>query len=431
MKCGVSEVIITPEIGLPMPGYFEERLSEGVRDDLFAQAMVVESGKEVVALASVDIVSIMSPLVAEIRKRVNRETGIPEGHIMVSATHTHTGGPTNCVDFDGYSISAELLERLTSLITGVIVDAYHKRSEAKVIFGSGEENRLSFNRVCLMNDGTYISNPGFRDDIKCASAPVDYHVGVLRMEDAKGNLLGVAVNYANHADSTGGLQYSADWPGVLRRELKKKYGQDVVILTFNGCCGDVNHVDFIGRTYSGKICYAEHIGTHLAEDVEQIIAANNEPEANERVDVRRYLYVSKRRKPTAADIAWADDILKNGTDKIHRMVYAKEIRSLVEHPIETADVEIQAIRIGDVVFTTFPCEAFSCIGLGVREKSPFQKNMIVELANGYLGYVPSKNIFGGKCYETKIARYNSIMPEDAADVMQEKALLLHEGLKEG
>ena len=57
----------------------------------------------------------------------------------------------------------------------------------------------------------------------------------------------ILVNFGLHPDGIGGTKFCADWPGFMRIALKEKYGEDVTVLFFNGCCGDVNHPDFLHR----------------------------------------------------------------------------------------------------------------------------------------------------------------------------------------
>lgn len=40
INCGMCELDITPPIGSSLPGYFEDRKSTGIRDPLYAKALV-------------------------------------------------------------------------------------------------------------------------------------------------------------------------------------------------------------------------------------------------------------------------------------------------------------------------------------------------------------------------------------------------------
>ena len=54
---GAAAVVITPPVGTPMAGYYYDRAAEGVHDDLFAKAVVLESGGAKAALVALDLIS--------------------------------------------------------------------------------------------------------------------------------------------------------------------------------------------------------------------------------------------------------------------------------------------------------------------------------------------------------------------------------------
>ena len=60
---------------------------------------------------------------------------------------------------------------------------------------------------------------------------------------------------------------------------------------------------------------------------------------------------------------------------------------------EIGEVEIQAIRVGDVGFVGVPAEYFVELQLDIKKRSPFKRTFVSELANGWVGYVPTKKAF--------------------------------------
>ena len=59
------------------------------------------------------------------------------------------------------------------------------------------------------------------------------------------------------------------------------------------------------------------------------------------------------------------------------------------NPEPLKNVRHQAIRIGDAVFVTVPCEVFTEIGLEIKQQSPFEKTFVLGLAAGHSGYIPT------------------------------------------
>src|SRR3954449_8526726 len=91
LKAGVAFVDITAPIPFRMHGYFYERLSTGIKDPLYARAIVLQQGKETAAFVFCDLVGIPFAQTTPARKKASEATGIPVEHIAVTGTHTHTG----------------------------------------------------------------------------------------------------------------------------------------------------------------------------------------------------------------------------------------------------------------------------------------------------------------------------------------------------
>lgn len=64
---------------------------------------------------------------------------------------------------------------------------------------------------------------------------------------------------------------------------------------------------------------------------------------------------------------------------------------LIESNPNPAPIQMpmQAIRLGNAVFVTFPCEVFTEIGLEVKNQSPYKNTFILGVAGGFSGYIPT------------------------------------------
>ena len=91
LRVGVAATDITPPLGIPMAGYYHARGADGVLDPLFSKAMVVESDGERAALVTLDLISVTRAITDQARAEIEKATGIKGGHVMISATHAHTG----------------------------------------------------------------------------------------------------------------------------------------------------------------------------------------------------------------------------------------------------------------------------------------------------------------------------------------------------
>lgn len=99
-------------------------------------------------------------------------------------------------------------------------------------------------------------------------------------------------------------------------------------------------------------------------------------------------------------------------------------RSALREPAD--DVDIRVVTLGDFALAGFPSEVFCEFGLKVKRESPMPVTMVAEMANGWHGYIPTREGFARGGYETSFAYQSHLVPE-AGDQMCATALALLEG----
>src|SRR5919108_3730371 len=148
MRAGVAKVCITPPVGTWQGGYgARSRPCEGVHDDLFARALVLDSaGAEGgegqttrAALVSVDIVGLTHELAAASRRRAEAMTGIPAANIALCASHTH-GGPVtrSSLGPGGPQTDPEYLAVMEKYLAGAVAAAARRLAPAAVRLGRSQ-----------------------------------------------------------------------------------------------------------------------------------------------------------------------------------------------------------------------------------------------------------------------------------------------------
>jgi hypothetical protein len=92
------------------------------------------------------------------------------------------------------------------------------------------------------------------------------------------------------------------------------------------------------------------------------------------------------------------------------------------------NVKLQAIRIGDLAVCGIPFETFVEIGLELKDRSPFPQTMVIGLANGRYGYLPTpeQHRLGG--YETWLG--TNRVQKDASVIITKHLLEMLAELKE-
>ena len=97
--------------------------------------------------------------------------------------------------------------------------------------------------------------------------------------------------------------------------------------------------------------------------------------------------------------------------------------SRVEAKPKQWPVQIQALRVGDVGMVGLPGEVFVEIGLEIKRRSPFDHTMVIELANDWVGYIPTDKALQEGSYETELGT-NSMAVPGTADLWIETAVKL-------
>ena len=274
VRIGAAAVKITPPVGASMAGYYYERGVENIHDDLYAKALVIEKDGTRIAIVSCDLIGIQAPIVAEIRRLVEKSTGIDAAHVMIGATHSHTGPviPSFREKYGTKNKGAEILEaylaKLPALVALSITQANAALTPGRLSFELGHEASMSFNRRYFMNDGSVAWNPGkLNPEIVKPAGPIDPDVSVLYAETTDGKPVSTFVNLAMHLDDVGGTEVSADLPFTLSTILGKIKGTEMVTAFLQGCSGNVNHINVNSATPQSGHKEAERLGTILAGEV--------------------------------------------------------------------------------------------------------------------------------------------------------------------
>jgi hypothetical protein len=99
-------------------------------------------------------------------------------------------------------------------------------------------------------------------------------------------------------------------------------------------------------------------------------------------------------------------ILKPGKARMSMdRVKAFKVLDVAARKGKPIEAEVQVITLGnDLAWVALPGEIFVELGLDVKKRSPFKQTMIVELADGAIGYIPTKRAFTEGNYEPTSAR---------------------------
>jgi neutral/alkaline ceramidase-like enzyme len=409
LQIGLAEIDITAPVGYRMDGYFTERLATGQKDPLKAKALVLQQGDTRAALVVCDLLGMPQSMSREVRARAAARTGIPADHIAITATHTHTGplfaGERARIFSEQAAAkygkdplaSVNYPETLRDKLVDVIVDANARLAPAAMELVRTEDDRLSFNRRFHLKDGSVRFNPGvLNPEIVRPAGPIDPDLPFILFNRDKKPIGSLSV-FALHADTVGGTEYSADYPGQLAAELRREFGDGFISLFGLGTCGDINHIDVSGRRkYDAWL-----IGRQLGVDL--VSARPRQPIERAALAVASTRLSLPLRSVSAAQAATAKaNAPKIGTNELPFLAQVETATALdLLRRGPTLDAEIQALRLSpDVAVVLLPGEVFVDLGLAIKRGSPFRHTLVVELANDNPAYIPTEKAFKEGSYET-------------------------------
>ncbi|MBM3810745.1 MAG: hypothetical protein FJW20_03820 [Acidimicrobiia bacterium] len=414
LRAGRAAVKITPPTGVPMAGYYSIRLAEGVHDDLYAKAIVLDDGLKKAALVACDLVDISAELVEESRKQIQSLTAIPPERVMISATHSHTGpllrprflkaaepGPRRLAEQYRAGLPGKIAEAVKLADAGL--------TTARAWAGVGHEESISFYRRFLMKDGTVRFNPGkLNPEIVQPMGVIDPDVNALWLESAEAKPLALYVNFALHLDTVGGTQYSADYPYTLSKLMGKLRGADLLTLFTIGAAGNINHIDVKTKAPQKGHGEAQRIGTVLTGEVLKTLTRGERVEGESVEATREVVRLPapsfRAEEVEAARRVWA----QFGQPKpppFLDMVHAAKVLDVADRNGQPIEAEVQVVSLGRrVAWVGLPGEIFVELGVAIKKASPFPQTVIVELANGNISYVPTRKGFSEGAYEAVSAR---------------------------
>lgn len=430
LRVGTAAVEINPPVGIPLAGYYSARGCEGVLDDLHAKAVVLDDGQTQVAMVVCDLISLPRHTVLEARKLIEQQTNIAGGHVMISATHTHTGPVLDRKsareEIGGVNpLVKEYTAALPAKIAESVVQAYQRLAPVRVSYARGQEDRLAFTRRFWMKDGTVGWNPGKNNpNVIRPVSPIDPEVGVVYFETPEAAPVLTYVNYAMHPDTTGGLKCWPDFPGVLARRLAEYKGDSMLTLFANGACGNLNHINVRWSDRQHGPEEALRLGTILAADVFKIYM-DLKPAVIGPLAVRSEVVSLPLPVVTEQDIAEAQEIVKQGSKaRFYDQVKAYKVLDVAARKGQPWEAEVQVVTLGpDLAWVAMSGEVFAELGLSVKAASPFRQTHIVELANGSFSYIPNRSAYAEGAYEVIASR----CAEGSGEIMVEAAIrMLHE-----
>ncbi|MGH9398126.1 MAG: neutral/alkaline non-lysosomal ceramidase N-terminal domain-containing protein [Terriglobia bacterium] len=372
---GWSKREFTIPIGHRMAGYVaREKPSTGRLGPLFVRALVLKQGRLTAGIIVADLLLISNRWAERLRSRLARVLDTRREHIIVAATHTHSGPQVDTRPFDfasgreDRSVERSLMRSIEQRMERVLAEAKQSIERVKVaaahvpIRGVATDrnhpNRGKTQRLFLVR---------FQGKLNCA---------VLGVYGCHSTVLG--------PDNT---LLSGDLHAEIARSLEKSVN---VVLMTTGAAANISTRFTRSAQTSRELC------TLAAEVTRQAAMARFRPLRGARLAMRAQttrLRVSNLESVPPSKIRKTGRLGVVGTE-------ARLIRERLARAPEFASGSIMApltvLRIGTIDLAALPFEIYSDTGEFLWKRT---RLIPICYANGYWGYVPSPAA-GPEDYET-------------------------------
>ncbi len=399
MRVGTSQIDITPKPGVQLSGFAARvQPSTGVLDLLYAKALYLACGKSQLLWIHCDLIGFDRSIVQAFRRWSQKELGLGETQVMLSATHTHAGPCTIHLREAG-EYDPAYVEFLMSRLQEVARGALAKTEQCEMVEVEGKLN-LAVDRR------------------KRASAHTDPRVAALGFRRSDGTFAAALVNYAMHPVALGpnNRQISGDISGQAASKLAEALPGSPVVLMTNGACANLNppaeNVPFAQmQKWGGQI--ADAVGGLLAS-----AKAGAEPK----------LRIATRVVSLPLEVLDAEGINRFADkallDAEPLAEWGEKYRRVVEHWRKTLlkngrdqgngqhEAELFGIRLNGVMLIGANAEVFSAFTDMLRCQSD-AKIYLIGYANGDVGYLPTRAAYAEGGYEVEVAHmfYGGFRPQ--------------------
>jgi len=384
-KAGAAKVNISPAPDALPDGF------NSIHDSLYARAIVIDNGSTGAALVSIDNGFLNESIWKNVTETIKEETGIPVENVLLCPSHTHSAPmlmrPPSSSDADAPEdpILSEYISLIEKSIIDVVVKAESNLQPARIGYGTGFSD-FNVNRD-VINPETRLWSQGPNYD-----GVTDHTVYVVKIEAATGELLGVFINFAMHANwmFMSGV-VSAGLPGGVARYIedyyRNFYDTDVVALWSMGAAGDQNPVHFgslrmrdatdaqADAAFARRVQMIGSFGQVMGEEVIRVLQQTKRLDDEIRIYGAQETITCPGRTRTDTNNREGNPGSYIDGDPVH--------------------IKLSLLELGNIAFAGVNAEVYNLIAQSLQKESPMANTIFLSITNGGAnsGYIPSDDAF--------------------------------------
>ena len=450
---GFSEKSITPDRPVCLAGQFHTRISEYVETQCMVNVMAVETAKDQTFLCSCDLVGITDHLVVSVREKVAaKNAGIHVNKIILAAIHTHTGPAiytnkyiarpsataypnantvmpegkkfvNNTVIPEEVLVGEACLEFVSDRISDAICEAWENRKHAFCSSGFGRAS-IGYCRRIIRTEGG-VAKLGYKITKENVFVEVeggsDTGIEMIFICDNTYKPVGVAASVACPSQIVEFKNFvSSDFWGKARMFIKEHFGENFHIIGLCSAAGDQSPRDNLRWLRGVEPSMADVEGTVLVgRRLANAIIEAYEKAKNTLVDKielnhKTVIFDLPINKVSRAEYEACKEALYQYVEEANKDEFTFEDMIRI-HPevgkvflydwqkgVDTLPAEIHIVRFGDMAIATNPFELFLDYGNRMKVRSKAKQTMLIQLACGSMGYLPTAKAESRGGYGTSV-----------------------------
>ncbi len=339
---------------------------------------------------------------------------------------------------DDFMDGKEAFLFLEERITKAVVEAWENRRSGKFAQGFGRAAIGMCRRVCYSDGSAKMWGDTNMASFTELEGGNDSGIEMLFFYDENGKLTGVVGDIACPAQVLEHRMFiSSDYWGKVKILLREKYGEDLFVLGLCSAAGDqcprdmirwvnpetpiddpnIERNDYIERDADPSMFDIEGswlVGKRIVNEMEMAL---------ERVRTKYDEAVLKHekltidlplRRVTPAEYEHAKEALESFAAKVEDHVNFDDnakmhihtgtiMRYELQHTRDIEPVEIHIARLGNVAIATNPFELFLDYGNQIRARSRARQTILIQLACGKCGYLPTEKAEKGSHYSAYVS----------------------------
>lgn len=360
LSAGAALAPINPPLGSFIAGADRNRKFSGVKDSLYAKAVVISDGNTSLAIVTIDCIGLLNPEIRKIQKLASEKSSVPAENIIISSTHTHAG-PDVVGIWGPDPLTSGVDTTYVSFLIQTAVDQIilaEKNKQPVKLFGNEAEYKADwFSNIC--------------------NEELDHSISTLQLKTESGISVATLTNFACHPTflDTHFSVVSSDYPASFYRQMD--FTQGGVNLFLQGAIGGwVQPKDDLFKGELLEIPFqfnlADYYGKNLADTVANLLLSASlidEPEIVVR-SLDFYLPV------------------ENQNWKL--LSRAGVIRREVSDSVKT---NLSWFSIGSAQFSTHPGETTPWLSLETKKLMKSGPRFVLGLSQDALGYILKPEFF--------------------------------------